>query len=1826
MVPTSACPDARQWQRLLLGQIPEEESEALEQHLSACGACLQAVRSIRADDPLADALRSRSTAVEVPIPEALQRLMDGLKQLRPSGESRPDTEEVLGAALGVTPALAAQPSEDLTVERHDFLAPPQEPGELGRLGPYRVLKVLGTGGMGVVFQAEDPHLRRPVALKVMKPALAASATARKRFLREGQAMAALEHDHIVPVYQVGEDRGLPFLAMQLLKGETLEDRLQREPILPPAEVWRIGREMAEGLAAAHASGLIHRDIKPANVWLEGERARVKILDFGLARAEDEESHLTQTGVVAGTPAYMAPEQARGEKVDARCDLFSLGCVLYRLCTGEKAFKGTNPTATLLSLTQDQPRPPRELNPAIPQELSDLVMSLLAKDPGQRPASDRTVIEAIEGMESSLREVPTQPAPAPPGRWLPWAIAAAAALGGALLLPQAILRVTGREGKVKQEIALEPGDRVEMVAGERASAKPVPGPLDRLDPALIPAEERFAWQPKELVAVLGTHSRRHHTVITSLAYSPDSKWIACGTPYGIAVSLFEAATMRRRALPLGGCLSLAFSPDSRTLAGAGDKSLLLWDLSGPEPRLSRRAQPSVIHSIAYAPGGKVLATGDRDGVVRVWDPALAEPRPRAELKGHTGPLARVATNLGVTSLAFSGDGKLLASLSDTDQTIRLWDLSGATPKEKAMIRVSNDPNAQYRRLALSPDGKTLALCNLPSASLLRLWDLGKDEPSERPFPALPSSHLAMSVAFSQDGRTVAVGAQDGFGLWDLSGKPRLTTWHTRPDCQWVELSADGRALLTAGQHFGVVRQWDVTGAEPRERLPLEGAHWGQITSLASVPGEPMLFSGARDGTVRAWDLRGTRPRERAVLALDGAVGLSVWALGGSQPLAVARSALWDLSGQKAKERLKLPMPVQLAAFSTDRCTLALANSRTAQLVDLREARPKGPPLLHDQDIIALALSANGHLLACAQRETVRLWNLSGPKRTFHDLPAKVVGARSTLAFSPDSQTLVIHRLSGDLQVWDLSEETPKVQCALPAATYLDLNFSPDGNALVGCNQTHGAFVWDATTWKPTRKFLVHGGVSHAAFVGDSRHLALGNVNGTIYILRLAPPSASAEPPGTLTLETPEAGVRVFVDGQERLTVDATRAASIDLPPGDHELTVRRGEAVVYSKKLTLRSGGREAIAAIWPLPGPLDRLDPKTIPAEERFAWQPKELVAVLGTHRYRHFRGISEVAWSPDGKWVACVGAVDSTVSLFDATLRRHAVLDAGEVAGARALAFSSDSRTLAWGHGGEVIFADLTAARPRLIRRKHPGRAWTITYAPDGKTLATGGSDGLVRLWDARMAEPLPRAVVRAHASDVHGLALAGAGKTWTLASLGGNDQTVRLWHVTGEEVKERPAIKLTAEPGDIYRELALSPDGGTLAVGNLALPVPLRLWDLTGADPKERRIPGGPLENNAVRKVAFSRDGRTVAVGCVSFAHLWDLSGEPRLKASLTWKTPAQRGYYSAVAISPDGQTLLTGGEYDGLLRKWKLVGDTLQERLPQQGDSRGAIQALASVAGEPTLVSAGMDATVRIWDLGTAKPRQQSVMVPYPVGGAPIFLSAGSPLLVVAADSVWDLSGARRKMRLKLSRTPTGAVFSADRSTLAFVQRNEPKTVRLCDLRQEKPTERQISHSQEVAAWALSGDGRLLACAQRESVRLWDLSGPAPRYNTLATRVGAVRGLAFSPDSRTLVVTGQDEFLQVWDIDDSKASLRGMYPAIPKIAVLAFSPDGKALVGVSPGYGVTVWSTTTWRIRHQWLLGAAVNTASFVGDSRHLALGNINGTIYILRLAPPSMAAAP
>jgi serine/threonine protein kinase len=299
----------------------------------------------------------------------------------------------------------------------DFLQPSTKPESLGRLAHYEVLEVLGKGGFGTVLKAFDEKLHRMVAIKIMSRKMASTSPARKRFLREARSSAAIRHENVVDIHAI-EEQPVPFLVMEYVAGETLQERLDREGPLDALETARVGVQIAEGLAAAHAMGKIHRDIKPANILIEEGSRRVKITDFGLARAADDAS-LTQSGYIAGTPMYMSPEQALGAAVDHRTDLFSLGSVLYVMCSGRPPFRASSSLAVMKRVAEDPPRPLREIIPEVPEWLSDVIVKLHAKSPGERFQSAKEVAQLLQGclagMQPTDRVQSVIPSLAPAGK-------------------------------------------------------------------------------------------------------------------------------------------------------------------------------------------------------------------------------------------------------------------------------------------------------------------------------------------------------------------------------------------------------------------------------------------------------------------------------------------------------------------------------------------------------------------------------------------------------------------------------------------------------------------------------------------------------------------------------------------------------------------------------------------------------------------------------------------------------------------------------------------------------------------------------------------------------------------------------------------------------------------------------------------------------------------------------------------------------------------------------------------------------------------------------------------------------------------------------------------------------------------------------------------------------------------------------------------------------------------------------------------------------------------------------------------------------------------
>ncbi len=419
---------------LFVAALEIDDPAARKAHLrSACGDDADLLRRV---ESLLASHEDHSQFLETPVVEQLEQppgagtaatIFLGNSSMQ---DESPDASDKTTQRNDPMTRNQGDPDDEFPLE---YLQPSTQPGSRGRLGHYEILGVLGRGAFGTVFKAFDDKLQRVVAIKVMAPELAATSPARKRFLREAQAAAAIRHEHVVSIYAV-EEVPIPYLVMEHIPGQTLQQRLDERGPLGVPDVLRLGTQIAEGLAAAHARELIHRDVKPGNILLETEnRDRVKITDFGLARAADDAS-VTQSGTIAGTPMYMAPEQALGHKLDQRADLFSLGSVLYQMVSGRPPFRAPTTLAVLKRLTEETPRPIEEIIPETPAWLCAIISKMHAKNPDDRYQTAQEIADVLVNCEAQLKTqaglqdftlIPRDKAQR--SRWWKWAAAAVVVL-------------------------------------------------------------------------------------------------------------------------------------------------------------------------------------------------------------------------------------------------------------------------------------------------------------------------------------------------------------------------------------------------------------------------------------------------------------------------------------------------------------------------------------------------------------------------------------------------------------------------------------------------------------------------------------------------------------------------------------------------------------------------------------------------------------------------------------------------------------------------------------------------------------------------------------------------------------------------------------------------------------------------------------------------------------------------------------------------------------------------------------------------------------------------------------------------------------------------------------------------------------------------------------------------------------------------------------------------------------------------------------------------------------------------------------------------------
>jgi WD40 repeat protein/tRNA A-37 threonylcarbamoyl transferase component Bud32 len=989
-----------------------------------------------------------------------------------------------------------------------FLAPPREPGGLGRLDHYDVLEVVGRGATGVVLKARDTKLQRVVALKVLAPRLAANDPARERFVHEAQATAAVRDDNVIAIHAVSDEGPLPYLVMEFIAGVTLEDRIKQGAPLKLPEILRIGLQVASGLAAAHKQGLVHRDIKPANILLENGVQRVKITDFGLAQAAAGVP--TERGVIAGTPSYMAPCQARGEPPTERSDLFSLGAVLYTLCAGRPPFVGDTTAAVLKSVCEDTPRPIRATRADLPEGLCELIDKLLAKDPKDRSGSAREVADVLTGQLARLQQpvpppspgaAPAEPPPAgkpapTPIRALFWRRRVLLACGVVLVAGLAALAAV-----LKPWQRWSPGDT--PMRETRPAAKPIDLRRDAIPPTLLALADGGdpAQAPPELAAVLGDgHFLLPRVGRASwMGQSPDGKVLA--VPLVEDVILFEAAAgeyIRSLKGPGGNVVWVSFSRDSRLLAatswheGAGG-AVRVWDLDGRRELFTRQQPgPKLPGAVVFSPDGKRVVTEGGERLL-VLDARSGEELQAVELRPG-----------GVGRLCFSPDGRHFAVALWDGKGVKVFDWDG----EKLGAVRTLEHQLPVGAVVYSPDGKLLASGDQGG---FKLWD------AETLEEVRTVTTPAQQLAFAPDSRTLVAAWTNGppkavhtFTRWDVvtGDELPLLSVEISADREYALhcLSPDGKVLFVAhGGNATYVRAIDT--ATGKELFPRQG-HTAPLNAVAVSPDGATLVSAGDDRAVKVWDLATGRARHTLAAHTEAVFGVA-FSPDGNRLASGSRDStivLWDAgSGAELRRLTGHSRSFSRLRFSPDGRTLAAGGeSGLVKRWDLDSGKEESPLAGHVGVVRCVAFSPDGKLLASGGEDrTVRLHDLAGGNAKRFTMSSAV----NDVAFSPDGRTLAA---VGDgpepaLYTWDLDTGQETIRRGSHTGVVFGLAFSPTAPLLATCGADGTVRLWDLGAADSVPRTIgpgpFGGAVRSVAFTPDGRYLVTANANGLVYALRV-----------------------------------------------------------------------------------------------------------------------------------------------------------------------------------------------------------------------------------------------------------------------------------------------------------------------------------------------------------------------------------------------------------------------------------------------------------------------------------------------------------------------------------------------------------------------------------------------------------------------------------------------------------------------------------------------------------------------------------------------------
>jgi serine/threonine protein kinase/Tol biopolymer transport system component len=738
---------------------------------------------------------------------------------------------------------------------------------------YRVLELLGGGGMGIVYKAEDLRLNRTVALKFLPPELTRDPEAKARFLQEARSASVLDHPNICTIHEVGEtDDGRLYLAMPAYDGETLRKRIERGP-LAIDEATDVAQQIARGLAKAHRHGIVHRDVKPANLMVTGDGV-VKILDFGLAKLAGSAA-LTRTGSSVGTPAYMSPEQARGEEVDHRADLWSLGVVLYEMVAGRRPFRGEHEQAVLFSLLNEHPRPLHELRPEAPPELERIVDGLLAKDPGDRyptvdgPLGDLTALRN-ESMTTTVRTQPGNARPAAPSWLWPVALALVAALlaGGLWLwtgggrrsaaapapLAASFDRLTDLEGsesfpslspdgKYLLYVKAHDGNRdiyLQPVGGNPHPIDLTPdSPADDTQPAFSPDGTQIAFRSERdggglfLMGTTGGTVRR----LTDSGYNP--AWSPDGTRIAFATESVAGPLQRRLDSQLwvvaaaGGKPQLVgrddavqpnWSPHGQRIAywglPAGSSRRVLWTVpaDGGTP-VPATHDEHINWNPVWSPDGRYLYyVSNRSGSMNIW--RLAVDEDTGEPQGEPEPVNSSSQSLGLLSLS----GRRIAYATDEAKSnLERWAFEPATFKIADKPQPVTQGSRSVRSAAVSPDGQSIAFDT--SSPQEDLYLVRPDGTGQRQLTTDPARDRIPQWLPGGSGLLFYSDRGGRYGVWTIGadGRDLRQLLHGSGELTNPIPSPDGRQVVASLDSKGAVllNLDPAAGGSLRQLLPPEG---------------------------------------------------------------------------------------------------------------------------------------------------------------------------------------------------------------------------------------------------------------------------------------------------------------------------------------------------------------------------------------------------------------------------------------------------------------------------------------------------------------------------------------------------------------------------------------------------------------------------------------------------------------------------------------------------------------------------------------------------------------------------------------------------------------------------------------------------------------------------------------------------------------------------------------------------------------------------------------------------------------------------------------------